>query len=208
MELYPKLTAEGSSEGGITPFQEDSEESSSSSKSTKASGKPPSTSKEWSEFIAFVSKRKALKNRTSVFINGMAQPRRKISRSITAPGRARFMSGSFEYSNSGENPNIQISTQGEITVTVGYEQLVGDKVSRNVLVIKEWKEINKDGIERPEHGFESVSQGHTSTVFEVDAVIIRENAGTDRVGENFMTKVGGTGCQEWNITNLASSSLP
>lgn len=45
-------------------------------------------------------------------------------------------------------------------------------------------------------------------ISEVDAVITRENAGTDWVGESFMTKVGGTGCRGWNITNLASSSLP
>ncbi|RAO73074.1 uncharacterized protein BHQ10_009086 [Talaromyces amestolkiae] len=192
LKLYPELTAESSSEGEITSFRKDSEESLSPSKIIKASGESSFTSRRtlnWSEISSRLKKRKALGDSTSIFINGTALHKRTISKSIEAPGKARSMSGSFEYSSSGENPNIQISAQGDITVTVGYEQLGGDKASSSVLVIKEWRGINKNGIGTREHGFRNIFQGHTSTVFEVDAVVTRENAGTDGVGGSFMTKL-------------------
>lgn len=211
LKLYPELTAESSSEGEITSFRKDSEESLSPSKIIKPSGESSFTSRRtlnWSEISSRLKKRKALGDSTSIFVHGTAPRKRTISKGKEAPGNARSMSGSFEYSSSGENPNIQISAQGDITVTVGYEQLVGDKASSSVLVIKEWRGINKNGIGTREHGFGNIFQGHTSTVFEVDAVVTRENAGTDGVGGSFMTKVGGTRCQGYNITDLASSSLP
>lgn len=103
------------------------------------------------------------------------------------------MSGSSEYSGPGQNLTIQSSAQGDITVTVEDAQLVGGEVSSYVLVIKGWRGANKNGIEIQEHDYENISEGHTSTVFEVHAVVTRSNTGTDRVGRSFVTKVGDTG---------------
>ncbi|EEA23845.1 hypothetical protein PMAA_078720 [Talaromyces marneffei ATCC 18224] len=51
-----------------------------------------------------------------------------------------------------------------------------------------WIAYNTDDNERSEYGFEIISQGDTSTVFKVDAVVTPSDAGTNRSGESFVTK--------------------
>lgn len=89
---------------------------------------------------------------------------------------------------------IRSSPQGDITLTVEDEQLVGAKASGYVLVFNKWRGYNTDENGGPEHGYEKISQGYTSTVFKAYAVVTPLNAGTNRSGESFVTKVCGAVC--------------
>lgn len=88
-----------------------------------------------------------------------------------------------------QGPTALVSVQDDVALAVEDEKFSGAKTSSYVLKLNKWK-YNTDENKQSEHGFEIIFQGNTSTVFKVDAMVTGPNAGTNRLGESFVTKVG------------------
>jgi hypothetical protein len=114
-----------------------------------------------------------------------------LLRSPEALAKFFSLSKSPKYPLADRIPTFQSSAEGNITLTVEDRQLFGAKYPDYVLVLRELRGYNTDETGGPGRGYEVMSQGQTSTVFKVDAVVIPSTEGTKRPEESFEIKVGG-----------------
>lgn len=154
----------------------------SSSESTEATGKSTSLSKdsESSSEPPTLSQEFKAPRRPAALTE-----RREVSRKLS-------LSWDFEKD---PDPTVLIPMQDDIALVVEGEKFPSAKNSSYVLQLNKWK-YNTDDNEQSKQGIETIHRKHTSTVFKVDAVVTRSNAGTNTSSENFVTKVGSATCSE------------
>lgn len=110
-----------------------------------------------------------------------------LSTSPKASKKFPSSSKSPKHPEADREPTVQSSAQGNITLTVEDKQLNGAKY---LLVLRKLRGYNTDETGGPGRGYEVMSQGQTSTVFKVDAVVIPSIKGTKRPEKSIEIKVG------------------